>query len=102
VGGQRHAPGALLQHKRPGTIFIGAWMGPGWSGMMRKISLTQGFDPWTVHPIVSRYTDQAIPALIIYIYNTLNSSDNLKVSNVSEIPQSLQNIPPQHPIIQTG
>ena len=29
VGGQRHVPGALLEDKRPGTLFIGAWVGPG-------------------------------------------------------------------------
>ena len=26
VGGQRHVPGALLEDKRPGTLFIGAWV----------------------------------------------------------------------------
>jgi hypothetical protein len=29
---------------------------------VRKISLPPGFDPRTVHPVVSRYTDCALPA----------------------------------------
>jgi hypothetical protein len=28
VGGQRHAPATLPQGKRPGTHFIGGWVGP--------------------------------------------------------------------------
>ena len=28
VGGQRHAPAALLLGKRPGTHFIGGWVSP--------------------------------------------------------------------------
>jgi hypothetical protein len=28
VGGQRHAPAALLLGKRPGTHCIGGWVGP--------------------------------------------------------------------------
>jgi hypothetical protein len=28
VGGQRHAPAALPPGKRPGTHFIGGWVGP--------------------------------------------------------------------------
>jgi hypothetical protein len=32
------------------------------SGRLRKISLPQGFDPRTVRPVASSYTDYAIPA----------------------------------------
>jgi len=35
----------------------------GRSGRVRKISLPSGFDPRTVQPLASRYTDCAIPAL---------------------------------------
>ena len=28
VGSQRHAPAALLPKKRPGTLYIGGWVGP--------------------------------------------------------------------------
>jgi hypothetical protein len=31
----------------------------GWFGQVRKISPPSGFDPWTVQPIASRYTDYA-------------------------------------------
>ena len=31
------------------------------SGQVRKISPPQGFDPRTVQPVASRYTDYAIP-----------------------------------------
>jgi hypothetical protein len=34
----------------------------GWSGRVRKIKLPTGFDPRTVQPLASRYTDWAIPA----------------------------------------
>jgi hypothetical protein len=34
----------------------------GRSGRVRKISPPPGFDPWTVQPVASRYTDYAIPA----------------------------------------
>ena len=33
----------------------------GQSGWVRKISPPPGFDPWTVQPVASRYTDWAIP-----------------------------------------
>ena len=58
VGGQRHAPTALPPEKRPGTHSIGGWMGPraGLEGV-GKISPPAGFDPRTVHPVASRYTD---------------------------------------------
>ena len=44
--------------KIPGTHCIGGWVGPqGQSGRVRKISLPPGFDPRTVQPVASRYTD---------------------------------------------
>ena len=71
VGGQRHAPAALPRgntqyqlHRRP--------VGPqGRSGRVRKISPPPGFDPLTVRPLASRYTEYFIPArIIICIYNS--------------------------------
>ena len=53
VGGQHHAPAALL----PGKTRLG---GPqGLSEWVRKISPPPGFDPRTVQPVASRYTDWA-------------------------------------------
>jgi hypothetical protein len=56
VGGQIHAPAALPPGKRLGGA-------QGRSGRLRKISPPPGFDPLTVQPVASRYTDYAIPAL---------------------------------------
>ena len=57
VGGQRHAPAALAPGKTwyPLCRRLG---GPqSRSGRVRKISPPPGFDPRTVQPVASRYTD---------------------------------------------
>jgi hypothetical protein len=61
-GGQRSAPAALPPKKTryplyrrlggPQSRFVQVW----------KISPLSGFDPRTVQPVTSRYTDGAIPA----------------------------------------
>ena len=56
AGGQRHAPVALPPGK---TWYPGR---QGRSGRVRKTSPPPGFDPRTVQPVASRYTDWAIPA----------------------------------------
>jgi hypothetical protein len=38
----------------------------GRSGWVLKISHPPGFDPWTVQPVASRYTNWAIPALVLF------------------------------------
>ena len=54
-------PGRFTPGNEPGTNRIG---GGGASEMcVWKISSLQGFDPRTVQPVASRYTDYAIPAL---------------------------------------
>ena len=61
----RHAPTALPPKKRPGSHCIEGWVGPqDRSGRLWEISPSPGFDPWTVQPVESRYTDYAIPAHI--------------------------------------
>jgi hypothetical protein len=63
VGGQLHAPAALPPEKRPRYPLYRRLGGPqGRSGRMRKISPPPGFDPRTVLPVASRYTDWAIAA----------------------------------------
>jgi len=57
VGGQRHDP-AALPLERPGTHCTGGWMGlraclDGYG----KSRLQSEFDPRTVQPVASRYTD---------------------------------------------
>jgi hypothetical protein len=64
VGGQRHAPAALPPGKTwyPLNRKLG---GPqGRSGRVRKISPSHppGFDPRTIRPVASSFTDRAIPA----------------------------------------
>ena len=57
MGGQRHAPAALPPGK---TRYPLCWRlgGPqGRFGQLRKISQPPGFDPQTVKPLASRYTD---------------------------------------------
>ena len=58
--GQRHAPAALYPRERPGTHCTGDWVGPR-VGLDRcgKSRPPPGFDPRTVQPIASRYTDYA-------------------------------------------
>jgi len=56
VGGQRHPPVALppVNTRYP----KGLWVGPQRrSGQVLKISSPLGFDPRTVQPVASRYTD---------------------------------------------
>jgi len=76
--GQSHAPAALYPRERPGTHCTGGWVGPG-AGLdrLRKISPPPGFDPRTVQPVASRYTDCATwPTMGMYVYiNTLRTGD---------------------------
>jgi hypothetical protein len=63
VGGQLHAPAALPPGKVTRYQLYRRLGGPqGQSGRVRKISPPPGFDPRTVHPKASRYTDYAILA----------------------------------------
>jgi hypothetical protein len=58
VGGQYHVPSALPTGQRPGTHCLGGWLGPraGLDGR-RKSPSPPGFDPRSVQPVASRYTD---------------------------------------------
>jgi hypothetical protein len=58
VGVQRHAPAVLSPGKRPGTHCAGGWVGPrGGMDECGKSGPPAGFDPRTVQPVASRYTD---------------------------------------------
>ena len=50
-------PGLLYPWERPGTHCTGCWVGPRAGLDGPKISPPPGFDPRTVQPVVSRYTD---------------------------------------------
>ena len=62
VGDQRHAPAALPPGKTQYPLYSRLGGPQGRSGRVRKISPPPGFDPCTVQPVASRYTDCAIPA----------------------------------------
>jgi hypothetical protein len=57
VGGQRHALVALPPGKTRYPLYRRLGGPQGRSGQVRKISPTPGFDPDTVQPVASRYTD---------------------------------------------
>jgi hypothetical protein len=63
VGGQRHVPAGLPPDKDPVTIVQETGWAQEHSGRVRKISPPPGFDPRTVQPVASRYTDWDIPAI---------------------------------------
>jgi hypothetical protein len=59
VGGQRHALAALPLGKTRYPLYRRLGGPQGRSGQVRKISPPPGFDPRTVQPVVSRYTNWA-------------------------------------------
>ena len=61
MGGQLHAPGALPLGKTQYILYRRLGGSHGRSGQVRKISPPPGFDPRTVQPVASHYTDWAIP-----------------------------------------
>ena len=64
VGGQRHALTPLLLGKTQYPFYRRLGGPQGRSGQMWKISPPSVFDPRTVQPIVSHYTNWAIPARV--------------------------------------
>ena len=58
VGGQRHTPAAIPLGKRPSIHSIGGCVDPrNCLDRCRKSRPPTGFDPRTVQPVASRYTD---------------------------------------------
>ena len=60
LGGQRHAPASLPPGKKTGNHCIGGWVGPmaGLDGCEKsRPPPPPGFDPRSVQPLTSRYTD---------------------------------------------
>jgi hypothetical protein len=62
VGGQRHAPAALPPRKSRSPFYRRLGGTQGRSERVRKISPLPGFDPRTVQPVASSYTDWDTPA----------------------------------------
>jgi len=71
MSGQQHALAAFYPRERPGTHFTGGWVGPRAGLEGRKISSPPGFDPGTVQPVVSRYTDWATRPTVKQDYEML-------------------------------
>ena len=67
VGG-RHTLATFTPGKDQVPIVQEAGWPQGWSGYVQKMSPPPGFDPWTFHPVVSRYTDCAVLAHFVYNY----------------------------------
>ena len=67
VGGQHHAPAALLPGKTRYPLYRRMGRPQDRSGRVRKISPQPGFDARTVQPVASRYTDCTVLALQIYV-----------------------------------
>ena len=66
VSGQQHALAAFYPQEKPGTHCTVGWVGPSVVLDWRKISPPPGFDPRTVQPVVSRYTEYATrPAVTV-------------------------------------
>ena len=63
VGGWLHAPAALPPGKTRYALYMRLGGPQGRSERVQKISPPSGFDPPTVQPVASLYTDWAIPAL---------------------------------------
>ena len=57
VGGQRHVPAALPPGKTRNPLYRRLGGPLGRSGQVRKVLPPPGFDPRTVQPVASRYTD---------------------------------------------
>jgi hypothetical protein len=66
MGGQQHAPVALIRKRDLVPIVQEAGWYPGGSGEARKISSPPGFDQRTDQPVASRYTYCASPAHYVF------------------------------------
>jgi len=64
AGWQSHAPAALPPGKTRYPLYRRLGESQGRSGRVRKISTPPGFDPRTVQPVASRYTDWAQEAVL--------------------------------------
>ena len=76
VEGQHHAPTALPPGKTRYPFYRRLGAPQDRSGRLRKISPPPGFDPRTVQPVASRYTDWAMPAAAGRIKSVKNANDS--------------------------
>ena len=94
VGGQRYAPAALPQGKRPGTHFTGGWVGPrAVLDACGKSRPPPGFNPRTVQPVASRYTNWAIPAHTYCRVYVINCTGHTQKNGAVSIVNSFETAP---------
>jgi hypothetical protein len=67
VGGQLHVAAVYLWERDSVPILQEAGWAPDCSGRVRTISPQSSFEPRTVQPVASRYTDCAIPAQRLWL-----------------------------------
>jgi len=73
AGGQCHALAALPPGKTQYPFYRRLGEPQGWSGRVRKILPPPGFDPQTVQPIASGYTDRTIPPHVqLYVNDVIS------------------------------
>ena len=82
VGGQRHAPAALPPKKTRYPLYRRLGGPHGRSGRVRKSMPPPGFDPQTVQPVASGYTDWAIPAYKVQTVS--NKTSSLAIVNIAD------------------
>ena len=82
VGGQHHAPAALPPEKTQYQLYRKLGRPQGRAGRVRKISFPPGFDPRTVQPVASRYTDCAIPARIDHAITIIMYTNNMYIKHI--------------------
>jgi hypothetical protein len=68
VGGQRHAPAALLLGMIRYPLYRRLGGPQGRSGWVLEISPPPGFDPRTIQLVASRYTEQLYPSPVFPIF----------------------------------
>jgi hypothetical protein len=61
LGGQRHAPASSPPQKTQYPLYMRMGGPQGRSGQVQRILPPPVFDPLTVQPVASHYTDYAIP-----------------------------------------
>jgi len=90
VGCQRHAPATLPPGKTQYPLYRRLCGPQGRSGWVRKISPPPVFDPRTVQPVASRYTDWGIPThlfIYLFIYSTDYDGSKKQPDNVEYFKQ---------------
>jgi hypothetical protein len=82
VGGQCHTPAALPLGRDQYPLYRRLGGLQGQFGWVQKISSPLGFDPRTVQPIASHYTDYAIP---VYGEYTTRRKYNLLITEIMQL-----------------